>query len=563
MESGKAYRNRQLSRRRVLQGTALTGAGLAAASMLGCGRAEQPVAPPSRPTVRQPKRGGIISHQAGGPIAQDVTEPLDPHTASPRLGITLRLVYQALLGYHLTSFGPEPDLVQSWEQPSRTEYVLKLSPGVKWHNKPPANGRELTAQDVIFSLNRVRTNEGRFINRAVLASMDKIEAVSKDTVRITTKAPDASFLLALAADPCVVLAPEVVERARNFVTVEEVVGTGAFIMKSLQQEVAAEYVRNPDYFKPGLPYLDGVRTVFFSDPQAAFAALQGGKLDIARVPGSQAKRFSEAPAANTKTVWWPDDSTVQNFPNTRERPYDDRRVQRALRLLIDHAEFVSAWAEPGFGGGRFGSIFAGILEAWDLPQEEYSKSIFWKQPKDEAVREALTLLNAAGFSRSDPLRFDIFTSNTGVTKSAAELLEARYRQLGQGTIETQIKLYDGATADSLAARRDFRYFVLGNGGATPDPGTWLNQLWRSNGGRNYAGWSDARADEMIDRVNTIFDVQQRKTLVRDVVRYMMENSPSVTFAVRTGLNAVNAKLQDYTGSQFMNGRQFQWVWLDA
>src|SRR5581483_11292748 len=104
--------------------------------------------------------------------------------------------------------------------------------GVKWHNKPPASGRPLTANDVVFSLNRIRTDDPKFLYRSHLQSVDKIEAINNTTVRFTMKQPDATILGKLADTNMLMLAPEVVERAGRFATAETAVGTGAFVLQS-------------------------------------------------------------------------------------------------------------------------------------------------------------------------------------------------------------------------------------------------------------------------------------------------------------------------------------------
>src|SRR5215468_4207571 len=107
----------------------------------------------------------------------------------------------------------EGDLAESWEQPNDTTYVFKLRPGVRWHNKPPVNGREVTAADVKYSYERAMTVKGN-PNRAVVDDIDRVEALDRSTVRFTTKEPYAWFL-----DVCaqlLILAPEVGEKFGDF-----------------------------------------------------------------------------------------------------------------------------------------------------------------------------------------------------------------------------------------------------------------------------------------------------------------------------------------------------------
>jgi len=81
----------------------------------------------------------------------------------------------------------EPDAADSWTQPNDTTYLFKLRRGVRWHPKPPVNGRELTADDVKYTYERFLSIKGNG-NRSTLESMDKIEALDRYTVKFTLNA---------------------------------------------------------------------------------------------------------------------------------------------------------------------------------------------------------------------------------------------------------------------------------------------------------------------------------------------------------------------------------------
>src|SRR5581483_4545889 len=151
-----------------------------------------------------------------------------------------------------------------------------------------------------------------------------------------------------------------------------------------------------DYWKPGLPYLDGVRGPFFPDEQVSFAAFLAGQLDLAQVPGEQSKQYIAQQGAGFTPLWAANNGGTHWLqPNTKVKPLDDARVTRALRLLLDYEELRSEWAGLWYGQARNGLCFASALDAWDLSHEEYAKYIFWKQPKTDAVREARQLVDAA------------------------------------------------------------------------------------------------------------------------------------------------------------------------
>lgn len=558
---GERFRRKRLSRRWVLKGATLSGTGLAAAAIIGCGREEQPAAP----VTREPRRGGIINH-AGGPAGSWDTRgsTFDPHVNSPTITMGYRLFAQGLLGYDLRTFDVEPELAQRWEQPSQIEYLFTLQPSVKWQNKPPVNGRSLTVDDIVFSLNRARSPDPQYQHRSLFVTVDKIEAIDKTTARITTKTPDATLLSNLSGDGLLTLAPEVVERAGRFTTPDMAIGTGPFVVRSIEENVGAEYVRNPDYWKPGRPYLDEVRTRHFENEQPAYAAFLAGQLDIARLPGTEVKNYIARQGPGYAPDWHKDMTFNFATPNVTARPMDDVRVTRALRLLIDHDEFKTAWAEVWFGRGRHASILPTGLEAWDLAEEEYARQIFWKQPKDEAVREALQLLSAAGFTRENPLRFELSVLQSPTTTSpAGQLLQAQWRRLGQGVVDTSIREFEIAQALQIQARGTFTYGVWGLSGAANDPDSWLSVLYHSNGSRNRMQLKDPKLDAMIDRQRATFDIQQRRAAIREIVVYMAENSPGVIFSNRYYLNAVKPKVREYAPEFHLNGRQYEWIWLDT
>lgn len=558
---------RSFSRRHVLKGVTLGGAGLAAAGILACGGAERPTTAPGAPGAQQPKRGGILTTDrriTNTPI-------LDPQVDSPILSAYWRLTYQGLLKYNLQTTEVGPELAQRWEQPSETEIIFTLQPGVKWHNKPPVNGRELTVEDVVFSLERVRTNNPRFTSNILLKGV-RIEAVDKNRVKLTTPGPEATLLARVSSDAMLILARELLEREgaltepiRGFEP-ELMIGTGAFMPKALQEAEPAEFVRNPDYWKPGQPYLDGLRSIPIMDEtgnERSWALFQAGQTDVTNVPGTEKKNFLAQPGAEQNSGWAKDIHLFQSAPNTKVAPFDDSRVTKALRLLIDHDEFITAWAEISHGGrGRHGGFLSSILDGWDLTHEEYAQYLEWKQPKDEAVREGLALLRAAGFSRENPFQIEISVSSSEDFKPLAVILDGQYRRFGQGVIVPRIRELVGAAYQTVRAQRTYSFLANSNLGSYFDPDGFFTIMYRSDGPRNYWNWGTPQLDALIDKQRTIFNFQERKKAVQDVLRYLIENAPGSGFANPYILSAWKPYVRGFTPESRFNGRQYEDVWFD-
>lgn len=548
---------RGVSRRHLVKTGVMSSAGLATAAVIGCGREE---AARTTTPATQPKRGGVLAHR--GPVNGPFRSGFDPHVMSGAENSVMSLWYQGLLRLDPNRLEIEPELGQRWEQPTSTEYVFTLAPNVKWHNKPPVNGRALTADDIVFSLNRIRTNEPRFIQRGLLAAVDKIEAMDRSTVRITTSIPDVTTLLNLADISMQILAREAVERFEKFTVPEHVVGTGAFMLTA-HDDTSSLAARNPEYWKPDLPYLDRVELVHILSEQSLWAAFLAGKIQTTPVPGTEGKKALAEAGSKYVAGVAKGGITTMIWPNLRRRPFDDERVYRALKLLVDHQEAQSAWLDIWFGTGNSLTL-PQVLEGWELPLEEYATKLEWKQPKDEAARQALALLSAAGFSRDTPLRFKQMGQSDNYYLPAVELMQAQWRRLSDGVVQAEIEGNDGATATAKAVRGEFDVYGPQGRVATYDPDQFLVQYYHSKAGNNYGKYSDPRLDQMIEEQRTLFDLQQRKAAVKEILRYIIDRSPYTNFGSFGFINAWAPNVRNFTPE---TGRphmwQFERVWLDT
>jgi peptide/nickel transport system substrate-binding protein len=194
----------------------------------------------------------------------------DPHlTRHARTHSALSFVYSKLLRHKVGAdvrpgtFIVEPDLAERWEVPDDTTYVFHLRQGVKWHNKPPVNGRELVAEDVQFTFERFLTEKGN-PERQLLESVDRVEVVDRYTVKFHLKEPFVWLRDILASAICMwIIALEVVQQYGDLKKVETAIGTGPFILERYEPNVKTVFKRNPEYFRPGLPYPEARKQLIF------------------------------------------------------------------------------------------------------------------------------------------------------------------------------------------------------------------------------------------------------------------------------------------------------------
>src|SRR2546429_2951051 len=231
--------------------------------------------------AQTPKRGGVIR------IAEREAPSLDPHLSISFLthsyvSLSYSRVVRSPNGPEQkspTDFSHLPDLAEKWTVSKDGKvYTFTLRKGVRFHQKPPVNGREVVADDVKYTLERFMAKSGLATRFEPVSSIDVID---RHTVRVTLKEPYAPFLNHLANSSfCAILPREAEEKFKDFNHPDAVIGTGPFILKSYDKGVRLVFERNPDYFMKGLPYLDGVVIEITPDAATRLSLLRANKVDF-------------------------------------------------------------------------------------------------------------------------------------------------------------------------------------------------------------------------------------------------------------------------------------------
>jgi len=355
-----------LSRRELLKmgGVALAGASIA----------------PTAARAQTPKHGGTLAIRTWDP------PHFDPFlTISYKTHIALSFTHGRLLkhkagpGVTPGTFPLEGDLAESWTQPNETTYVFKLRRGVKWHNKPPVNGRELTADDVVFSVNHFRTVKGN-ANAYMLKAVDRVEAVDKYTVKFTLTEPFVWFLDMISNPHAVaIVAREVVEKHGDLKRPEAVIGTGPWMLESYRPNVGLTYVRNPSYFVQGLPYIERIEATVDEDNASRMAAFLSGKYDLGwefpgtinRVDWVQIKDTLKQKRPALQTTEFPSPVMSHISMRTDQKPFGDLRVRQAMSMAIDRKAIIEAVLE---GVGALNPPVPAALKEWSIPFDKLGEA---------------------------------------------------------------------------------------------------------------------------------------------------------------------------------------------
>ncbi|MGK2963997.1 MAG: ABC transporter substrate-binding protein, partial [Tepidiformaceae bacterium] len=458
------------ARRTLLRRGSLAGAGLGGLALVGCGDDDdeggspdptRSTEKPTTDTAAEPKRGGLYRWAWQG------TPHLDIHQDSiSGARAIISATYNRLLRYQDAAQLPEPDLAKDMpEQPDDNTYVFTIQEGVKFHDKAPVNGRVMTAEDVVFSINRARTDQPSFIHKGDLASIDKVEAIDAKTVRITTKFPNAVLLTTLAGYQFIILAPETVATYGDLKTDKATIGTGGFVVDSASTDQGAQLSRHPNYWRTGKPYLDKVQQFVIGDHWSQFIA---GNLEIVALAAEIQEGFDsneavlEDAGVDAFTNTGVNEASAQgHFMNTGAPPFNDLRVRQAINLILDRDPQIR-YAYP-LGGYRsialgHGHVSAGFglseKEVLELPGYRTDSA---KRAQD--IKDALALFEQAGYTKDKPFKWEIMgwsVPNRSIGIDELQLAAEMYKEVSGGVLEPSVKGLEWGTWKAAEANHEFQ-----------------------------------------------------------------------------------------------------------
>jgi len=371
---------------------------------------------------------------------------LDPHVEANQTSWEIHaIVYEGLvfLGENLE---PVPGLAESWETPDDTTYVFKLREGVKFHN-----GREMTADDVIYSLQRVLSYPEAWWDTKMgpprVPDASEATAIAQGTptagpvvgltvektgpYEITARLtePYAPFLASLSGTPVSILPGEELESGAFDITTQ-MIGTGPFQMIEHLEDERWVFAKFDGYWQPDQPQVDEVVWRVMTDEAARAAALRTGEIHLTMFENPTMLDIT-ANDPNIENVVQATTNYYVLFVNAQREQLSDERVRQAISLALNREEIKDVAL---FGRAHSTSPIAPAHTQFARPLEEVP---FYAQDQDEARR----LLSEAGYA--DGLQLELLiTPVLAATVPIAELMKVQLAEVG---IELEIVQRDLAT----------------------------------------------------------------------------------------------------------------------
>ena len=531
--------------------------------LAGLGTAAAVCAP--APALGQaPKRGGALTLRAWDP------PHFDPYLIIAfKTQVVYSFTHSRLLKHKAGpaippgSFQLEGDLAESWSQPDELTYLFRLRRGVRWHAKPPVHGRELTAEDVVYSLDRFRTLPAN--PQSYLISMVyRVEAVDRYTVKVVLKEPFVWFL-DVVANPMTgaIVARECVEKFGDLKKWEATVGTGPWMLDSYRPNIGMTLVRHPYYFQPGLPYLDRVELVVDEDQASRMAAFLGKKYDvgpegngaIARTDWNQIKDRLQRQRPWLRTHEFPANVRMGVSMRGDRPPFSDARVRRAVSLALNRADLIDAVSD-GVGVINPPGIPTALRE-WALPVDQLGEGARYYAHDPAAARR---LLAEAGYARGFQTVIDFHNYGQTAYIDGVQLVIRWLKDIG---IDARLNQKEYGALMSSTALGKYEGMIYGPSTPFLDPDSFLATAFLPDSPRNILKVNDPPLTDLILRQRRLVDPTRRRELIHDIQRHLARQVYRAE-AYSTVVMAVwDPALRNYGPNLgFDYGGRFLAAWLD-
>jgi peptide/nickel transport system substrate-binding protein len=489
---------------------------------------------PAVATKAQPRTGGTLR---GATVGEYVN--IDGHYYSPRAGLSQWILYDTLTRYD-DQLKPQPMLAESWEHSSDLRQLkLNLRRGVTFHN-----GRELTSEDAVYNLDRVRDPKVTAgIQTGFIPPNTTWEAPDKYTVLIKTQNPWAAvfdFLEVVGiVDKQTMEGPDAKSKA---------VGTGPFSFVEWVQGSHMSLTKNKNYWESGRPYLDGIHISIMRDQQSMVAGLEAGSLDLAQSPAlPDFVRLRNDPRF---TAWlFPNTpSFIMIQPNSTLEPLTDKRVRQAFNYSIDRVRMRD-------------NVLQGLGEPKSLPWPAGSPAYEPEKNNRFAfdLDKARQLLQEAGVRTPLDLEM-VFNSQSSEQAAMSQIWQSDLQKIG---VNLSLRGLESAVLLPMWHNQTYKgFYIAADAWTNMQPITFFtsSSVARVNG--NNGGYKNETYTQKVGALAAEADEAKRKQMLSDLNDFMLDESIVYPVATAGERLLTTNKVKD-VGYRRIPLFKFTETWLEA
>jgi peptide/nickel transport system substrate-binding protein len=504
------------------------------------------------------KQGGVLKvYFFDSPASMSIHEEATIAGQGPMMGVFNNLVMykQDVPQSGFDSIVPDLASDWSWDE-DKTQLSFRLREGIKWHD-----GKPFTAKDVVctWDLLTGKSSEKLRINprKAWYRNLDEVTTNGEYEVTFRLKRPQPSFIALLASGFSPVYPCHIPPREMR----TQPVGTGPFKFVEFKPNESIKVTRNPEYWKKGRPYLDGIEYTIIKNVSTGVLSFVAGKFDLTSWYFLQVPMLKDVKAQDPEAICELVPSNVNRnvMMNRQAPPFDNPELRRAVALTLDRKAFVDTLT---LGKGDFGGAMLPPPEGvWGM-SAEMLKSLPGYDPDVAKNRAAAhTIMEKLGFGPNRRMKLTVSTRNIPPFRDPAVIL---IDQLKDIHIDAELEPIDTAQWFPKVMRGDYAVGLNLTGNGLDDPDQTLYENFTCGAEGNYDRYCNPELDKMVDRQSMKFDQIKRKELVWAIERKLAEDAARpILWHNRSG-TCWHPYVKGYTPmiNSIYNGLRMEDVWLD-
>jgi peptide/nickel transport system substrate-binding protein len=504
------------------------------------------------------KRGGIftLSH-IDSPPSPSIQEEATSSVTFPFMAIYNNLV---LYDQHqpINSFATiVPELATQWAWSTDGKALtFSLRQGVKWHD-----GKPFTSADVKCTWDMVSGLEPNKIRKSPRKlwwdNLAKITVSGDYEVTFHLNRPQPSFIALLATGwspvyPCHVSSDTMRTKP---------IGTGPFRFVEFKRNEIIRLERNDNYWKPGLPYLDGIEWRIMPSRSTRTLAFIAGNVDMTNPSDVTAALLRDIHngAPQAQCVLRPVNVSTNVIINRDAPPFDNPDLRRAVALTIDRAAFNRILSE---GEAQIGAAMLPPPEGqWGMPQAMLETLPGYGPDVSKNREEARALMRKHGYGPDNRLKLKVFTRDIPTFRDPALLMSDQMREI---YIDSEVEIADTTLFYNRVFRKEYTIGVNLTGSSLDDPDQNFYENYACGSLRNYAGYCNKALEADFARQSQEVDIEKRRRMVWEIERKLAEDvaRPIIVHDRRGACWHPYVKNMSIMLNSVYNGWRWEDVWLD-
>jgi peptide/nickel transport system substrate-binding protein len=504
------------------------------------------------------KQGGVLKvYFFDSPASMSIHEEATIAAEGPMMGVFNNLVMykQDVPQSGLQSIVPDLATEWSWDE-DKSQLTFRLHQGVKWHD-----GKPFTAKDVqcTWDLLTGKSNDKLRINprKAWYRNLEEVTTNGDYEVSFRLKRPQPSFIALLASGFSPVYPCHVSPRDMR----SNPIGTGPFKFVEFKPNEVIKVTRNPDYWKKGHPYLDGIEYTIIKNPSTGVMAFAAGKVDFTSPFFLQIPVLKDLKSQASDAICELTPSNVNRNAmfNRGAPPFNNPELLRAAALSVDRKAFIDILTE---GKGDIGGAMLPPPEGvWGMPPDMLKTLPGYDPDVPKNRAEARKIMAKLGYGPDKRLAVTVSTRNVPPYRDPAVIL---IDQLKEIYIDGQLEPIDTAQWLPKVMRKDYTAALNLTGNGLDDPDQTLYENFTCGAEGNYDGYCSPELDKMVDRQSREFDQAKRIELVWAVERKLAEDAARpIIYHSRSG-TCWQPYVKGFVPmiNSIYNGLRMEDVWLD-